>query len=90
MQTFTINIRPRRQTTIPRKLLEELNVGVGDDFEAYIKNNTLVFKPKKQIAMDAFKELQKAIQESGISEKEMQKNLRKIRQEKYENSKSIH
>ncbi|MBU0569319.1 AbrB/MazE/SpoVT family DNA-binding domain-containing protein [Patescibacteria group bacterium] len=90
MQTFTINIRPRRQTTIPKKLLEELNVGIGDDFNAYVEGNKLIFKPKKQIALEAFKELQKAIQESGISEKEMQENLRKIRQEEYESSQSIH
>ena len=90
MQTFTINFRPRRQTTIPKTLLDELNVGIGDDFNAHVEGNKLIFKPKKQIAMDAFKELQKAIQESGIGEKEMQENLTKIRQEEYENSHSIH
>jgi bifunctional DNA-binding transcriptional regulator/antitoxin component of YhaV-PrlF toxin-antitoxin module len=90
MQTYTVNVRPRRQATIPRELLKKLDVGVGDSFKAYVKDNKLIFKPKKQIAMDALKELQKAVQESGISEKEMQENLRRMRQEEYESSQSIH
>ena len=90
MQTYTINIRPRRQATFPKKLLEELGVDVGDDFEAYTEEKKIVLKPKKQIALEAFKELQKAVQESGISKKEMLENLDKIRQEEYESSKNIH
>ena len=78
MQTYTINIRPRRQATFPTKLLEELGVSVGDDFEAYAEDKKLILKPKKQIALEAFKELQNAVQESGVTEKEMLEKLKSI------------
>jgi len=90
MQTYTVNIRPKRQATFPKTLLEELGVNVGDSFNAYVDENSLVLKPKKQIALDALAELQKAVQESGISKKEMLENLDKIRQEEYESSQGIH
>lgn len=81
MQTYTIDIRPRRQTTFPRSLLEAIGADVGDQLTATIKNDEIVLKPKKRIAMDAFSALQKAFQESGIPEEEMQKNLVRIRKE---------
>lgn len=84
MQTYTIDIRPRRQATFPRKLLEELGIGEGDSLVAKVKEKKIILKPKKQIALDAFKELQRAFQESGVSEKEMQDNLIKIRKQIYE------
>lgn len=81
MQTYTIDIRPRRQTTIPRPLLEELGIDVGDKLVAEIKQKQIILKPQKQAALDALKALQKAFQESGISEKEMQESLKKQREE---------
>ena len=82
MQSYTINIRPRRQITIPQALLQE--VGVGDQFIATVENTAVVLKPKKQIFLNALKAIQKAFQESGIPEKEMQDNLKKIRRQIYE------
>ncbi len=82
MQTYSLNIRPRRQTTFPRKLLEEVGVKVGDKFDAKVKGKEIILKAKKQIALDAFKELQKAFQESGIPEKEFQESIKRDR-EKY-------
>jgi len=38
-------------------------------------------KSKKQLALEALKEIQKIVKESGVSEKEMQENARKIRRE---------
>mgnify|MGYP001597922014 CR=1 FL=1 len=84
MQTYTIDIRPRRQATFPQELLGRVGVDVGDKLIAEIKDNLIVLKPRKQAAMDALKQLQKAFQESGIPEKEMQDNLKKIRQEIYD------
>lgn len=84
MQTYTIDIRPRRQATLPRELLKEVGIDVGDKLVAEIKNKQIILKPRKQVFMDALKALQKAFQESGIPEKEMQDNLRKIRQEIYD------
>lgn len=84
MQTYTIDIRPRRQATIPRTLLQQVGVGVGDQFVASVQNATVVLKPKKQVFLDALAALQKAFQESGIPEQEMQDNLKKIRRQIYE------
>lgn len=84
MQTYTIDIRPRRQTTIPKALLEKVGAKVGDQFMATVKKNEIVLKAKRQFALDAFAELQRIVKESGISEKEMQESALKIRKELYE------
>ncbi len=84
MQTYTIDIRPKRQATFPRALLEEVGANVGDKLEAKVDGKQIIIKPKKQVFLDALKEIQKAFKESGISEKEMQDNLKKIRQQIYE------
>jgi len=84
MQTYTIDIRPRRQTTIPEAILQRVGVGVGDQFIATVENTAVVLKPKKQVFLDSLKAIQKAFQESGIPEKEMQDNLKKIRRQIYE------
>lgn len=84
MQTYTIDIRPRRQATFPQELLKEVGVDVGDKLVAEVKNKQVILKPRKQAFLDALKEIQRMVKESGIPEKEMQDNLRKIRQEIYD------
>lgn len=79
MQTYVLDIRARRQTTLPKELLNKLNLSVGDSVRAYIENKRLVLEPQKQVALDAFRALQIAVKESGVSEKDMQTNVRKIR-----------
>ena len=81
MDTYTIDIRPRRQATFPTSLLNALGVDVGDALEVTIKGNKAVIKSKKQIALDALREIQRIVKESGISEKEMLRDLDKQRQE---------
>lgn len=81
MQTYTIDIRPRRQATIPRTLLQQVGVGVGDQFVASVQNATVVLKPKKQVFLDALAALQKAFQESGIPESEFQEAIKKDREQ---------
>lgn len=84
MQTYTIDIRPRRQATIPQAILQQVGVGVGDQLVASVENETVVLKPKKQAFLDALKAIQKAFRESGIPEKKMQDNLKSIRRQIYE------
>lgn len=81
MQTYTLDIRQRRQATFPKSLLEEVGVDVGDKLVAKVENKKIVLKPQKQAAMDAFKALQKAFQESGIPESEFQESIKKDREE---------
>ena len=84
MDTYTIDIRPRRQATFPKKLLEELGLEVGDKLVASVKNKTLIMKTNKQVFMDTFDEIQRIVKESGITEEEIQKSLRETRQELYD------
>lgn len=72
MQTYTIDIRPRRQATFPKALLKELDLDVGDKLEAKADGKKIILKAKKQMALDALKEIQRIFQESGIPEKEFQ------------------
>ena len=77
--TYTLDIRPKRQVTLPKGLLESLGLEVGDSIELTVKGKTALLASKKQIALDALKQLQKIVQESGIPEKEMQESATKIR-----------
>lgn len=79
--TYTVAIRPRRQITLPRAFLEKLNLEVGDSVEVKLLGNKAEFVPKKQIALDALKEIQRLFKESGILEREVQESGRKIRSE---------
>jgi antitoxin component of MazEF toxin-antitoxin module len=83
MQTYILNIRPKRQTTLPDMLLKQLDLDIGDKLKAEIKNDRIVLTPQKRVALDAFDEIQKIFAESSIPEREMQNNLKKIRKELY-------
>jgi bifunctional DNA-binding transcriptional regulator/antitoxin component of YhaV-PrlF toxin-antitoxin module len=79
--TYTIDIRQRRQATIPSAVLVQLGVGVGDSLEIEVSGKKAVVTPKKQIALEALAEIQKAFQKSPISEKEMLDSIDKSRQD---------
>lgn len=81
MSDYTLNIRPKRQATFPAGLLAKVGVTVGDQLLAEVSDKKIVLMPKKQIALDALKAIQKAFQESGISEKEMLESLNREREE---------
>lgn len=78
--TFTLTIRPRRQTTLPQLLLQEVGLAVGDSLVAEVDNKKIVLKPQKQVSIDAFKAIQKAFQESGIPESDFQEAIKKDRE----------
>jgi len=71
---FTIDIRPRRQATLPSALLQIMGVSVGDQLEVMIKDKQAVIKPKKQIALEALNAIQKAFKDSGISLSQLEKS----------------
>ncbi|KKQ42599.1 MAG: Transcriptional regulator, AbrB family [Microgenomates group bacterium GW2011_GWC1_37_8] len=79
--SYTIDIRQRRQVTLPNEVLKQMGVTVGDSIEIKVEGKKAVLKPKKQIALEALKEMQRIVRESGISEKEMQENVRRIRRQ---------
>lgn len=78
---YSLIIRSKRQATFPNELLKKYDIVVGDSLVATDTSEGILLKPKKQVAMDAFKELQKAFQESGIPESEFQDAIRKDREE---------
>lgn len=82
--TALLNIRQRRQVTFPEPLLNLVGANVGDNLVAEVFNKQIILKPQKQVSLDAFKALQKVFAESGIPEKEMQDNLKRIRQKIYQ------
>lgn len=63
---YTVDIRPRRQVTIPNAILNQLGVGIGDSLEIEIQGKEAIVKPKKQVALDALKEIQRAFRNSKI------------------------
>lgn len=79
--TALLNIRQRRQVTFPEPLLNLVGANVGDNLVAEVSNKQIILKPQKQTALDAFKVLQEAFQQSGIPESEFQEAVRKDREE---------
>jgi len=79
MTDYTIDIRQRRQATFPSELLRQLGMEVGDAFEVKVRGKKAVLRPKKQIALTALKEIQKAFSQAKISEREMQNEISKTR-----------
>ncbi len=71
MTSYLIDIRQRRQTTIPSAVLDQLGVSVGDSLEISVSGNKAVLIPQKQIALNALQEIQSVFASSGIKESEM-------------------
>jgi AbrB family looped-hinge helix DNA binding protein len=74
-------VRDRRQITLPAEVMKELGLKVGDAVEIEVEERTARITPSKEVALDALKELRRIFAESGISEKEFQADLRRIRKE---------
>lgn len=76
-----IVLRPKRQVTIPKELCAQLGIEPGDMLELMVEDFVLIARPKKSIALEALKEIRQAFQRSGVSEEELQKAGRRVRQE---------
>jgi len=77
--TYIVNIRPRRQITIPQEVLNQLLVSQGDKLSLEVVNKKIIVKPVKEQAIDSLKAIQKAFQKTKISEAELQESGEKIR-----------
>ena len=73
MDTYTIDIRPKRQTTLPKPVLEKVGLSVGDKLLIRVEDNKIILEPQKKIALDALQEIERIVRVSGISETVMQK-----------------
>ena len=79
--TYIVNIRDRRQVTLPAAVLNQLLVDKGDKLSLTVVNKKIVAQPVKEQAMDSLKAIQKAFEESGVTERELQKSGVKIRKQ---------
>ena len=73
MNTYIIDIRPKRQTTLPKPVLEKVGLSVGDKLLIRVEDNKIILEPQKKIALDALQEIERIVRVSGISETVMQK-----------------
>lgn len=79
MNNFTVQIRDRRQITLPKPILQQFGIEVGDSLELKIRNKEVILKPIRRIALEALKEIQEAFASSKVSEREFQDELIKQR-----------
>ena len=69
--TYIVDIRQRRQITLPKDLLSTWNLSQGDQLRIEVKDNreaTLI--PQKQLALSALKEIQAIFAKSRLSQDE--------------------
>lgn len=76
-----IVLRPKRQVTIPKEVCELLDIEPGDILEVMVADSTIIARPRKNIALDSLREIQSALKRAGISEEELQKSGREIRED---------
>lgn len=74
-------VRPKRQVTLPREICNQLGIEPGDILELLVEDSILIAKPRKNVALEALKEIQQAFQRSGITEEELQEVGRRVRDE---------
>ena len=64
-------LRPKRQVTLPKKICDQLGIEPGDVLEMVVKEDTIVVRPRKRVALKALNQIRKAFQRSGITEEEL-------------------
>ena len=73
-------LRPRRQLTLPAEVCEALGLAVGDRLELSVEEQgRLVVKPKKALALQALREIQRAFGASDLTEEDLQEEGRRAR-----------
>ena len=80
-KAIDVALRPKRQVTLPREICNQLGIGPGDVLEMTVDESTLIARPRKTVALESLKEIQRAFERSGISEEELQEAGRRIRRE---------
>ena len=74
-----VTLRERRQLTLPRQVCEALEVKPGDGLSLELLEGALLIRPSKKVALEALRAIQEAFAESGITEEELLKSGRQIR-----------
>jgi len=74
-------LRPRRQVTLPREVCEALDVQPGDGLVLTLAEGAVVVRARRQAALEALRALQRAMEESGVTEEELLESGRQVRDE---------
>lgn len=74
-------LRPKRQVTLPKEICDQLGIGPGDVLEMTVQDAAIVARPRKVVALESLKEIQQAFRRSGVTEEEVQKTGRRVREE---------
>jgi AbrB family looped-hinge helix DNA binding protein len=80
-QPAGVVLRPKRQVTLPKDICDRLGIEPGDALELMVKDSVLIATPRKSVSMESLKEIQQAFKRSGITEEDLQKTGRRVRQE---------
>jgi len=80
-QSAGVVLRPKRQVTLPKNICDRLGIKPGDALEMIVKDSVLIARPRKSVSMESLKEIQQAFKSSGITEEDLQKAGRRVRQE---------
>ena len=81
IKTTEVVLRPKRQMTLPREVCDSLGIQTGDILEITVNENILTARPRKTVALEALREIQQAFVRSRITEEELLKAGREIREE---------
>lgn len=76
-----LSLREKRQVTLPASVCKELGIEPGDLLDATVDDGVLVIRPARKAALDALKELQRAVRESGVTLEELLEGGRQVREE---------
>lgn len=76
-----LRLRPGRQLTLPAELCAALDLKIGDRLEVSVTDGGLLVRPRKALALRALCELRRGFADSSVSEKELQAEGRRIREE---------
>jgi len=76
-----LTIRDRRQITFPRDVLEAFGLGVGDKLFLQNDGNKITLAPVKSKSLDLLSEIKKIVNNSKITEKNLQENARRYRKD---------
>lgn len=79
--SYIVDIRDRRQITIPKEVLEWMGISVGDKLVFKMDDQGVEVKSVEVRAMESLEAIGKAFRKAGITEEELQKSGREIREE---------
>ena len=73
-----VTLREKRQLTLPPEISAALDLAPGDSVEITLEDGRAIIEPSRKAALNALRELQKAIAESGVTEEEWMESARQI------------